>query len=83
VSEIEAAVTARDPAAVSRACHNLSGTAANLSAIGLQELVGRISARVKAGDWSRADELLVLLPVRLQALENQLERWARPQQVPA
>ena len=83
VSEIEAAVTARDPVAVSSACHNLSGTASNLSAIGLKELVGLVSARVKAGEWSRADELLVLLPVRLQALENQLERWAKPQQVPA
>ncbi len=83
VTEIEAAVTARDPAAVSSACHNLSGTASNLSAVGLQELVGRINARVKAGDWSRADELLVLLPVRLQALENQLERWAKPLQAPA
>ena len=39
VSEIEAAVTARDPEAVSKACHNLSGTASTLSALGLQELV--------------------------------------------
>ena len=83
VSDIEAAVAARDPATVNNACHNLLGTASNLSAVGLQELVARIGAQVKAGDWGRADELLVLLPVRLQALENQLERWARQEQVAA
>jgi CheY-like chemotaxis protein/HPt (histidine-containing phosphotransfer) domain-containing protein len=78
VADIAAAVAARNPAAVASACHNLAGTAANLSAHGLHGLAGKVSAHATAGQWASADDVLAQLPKSLQRIENQLERWARP-----
>jgi CheY-like chemotaxis protein/HPt (histidine-containing phosphotransfer) domain-containing protein len=78
VAEIAAAVALRDANAVSSACHNLSGTAANVSAHGLYQLAGKVSAHAAAGLWGHADDTLAQLPMSLQRVENQLERWARP-----
>jgi signal transduction histidine kinase/DNA-binding response OmpR family regulator len=78
VAEIAAAVALRDANAVSSACHNLAGTAANVSAHGLYQLAGKVSAHAAAGLWGNADDTLAQLPMSLQRVENQLERWARP-----
>jgi HPt (histidine-containing phosphotransfer) domain-containing protein len=78
VAEIAAAVALRDAAAVSSACHNLAGTAANVSAHGLHLLAGKVSAHAAAGLWANADDTLAQLPMSLQRVENQLERWAQP-----
>jgi len=80
IDSVSAAVAQRDADAVSSACHALSGTAANLSALALRDLAERISRHAKAGDWSKADDLLGQLPRRLQCLENQLEHWAQAAQ---
>ena len=78
IAEIAAATASRDERGVRDACHNLAGTAANMSAHGLRELAEKISAHAAAAHWSRADDLLVQLPLVLQRIENQLEHWARP-----
>jgi HPt (histidine-containing phosphotransfer) domain-containing protein len=78
IAEIAAAVAQRDAGAVSSACHNLAGTAANLSAHGLRDLAGKVSAHAAGGLWARADDALAQLPLTLQRIENQLEHWARP-----
>jgi signal transduction histidine kinase/CheY-like chemotaxis protein/HPt (histidine-containing phosphotransfer) domain-containing protein len=78
VAEIAAAVALRDAAAVSSACHNLAGTAANVSAHGLHLLAGKVSANAAAGLWANADDTLAQLPMSLRRVENQLERWAQP-----
>jgi HPt (histidine-containing phosphotransfer) domain-containing protein len=78
VNDIAAGVAARDAAAVAGAFHNLAGTAANLSAHGLRDLAGKISAHAESGAWARANDLLAQLPLSLQRIENQLEHWARP-----
>jgi hypothetical protein len=71
-------VADQDAAAVSRACHNLAGTASNMSAHGLCDLVAKVSAHAAAGSWGRANDLLAQLPLSLQRIENQLEGWAQP-----
>lgn len=76
IAEIGRCVDARDIAALSYAVHNFAGTAVNLSALALHDLLTRINNAGKAGNWGQADELLKQLPHRLQGLENQLERWA-------
>ncbi|RTL38667.1 MAG: response regulator [Burkholderiales bacterium] len=77
IAEISRCVTARDAQALSYAVHNFAGTASNLSAHALQEVLHRISAAGKTSQWSQADELVKQLPHRVQSLENQLERWAQ------
>ena len=76
IAEISRCVMARDPQALSYAVHDFAGTASNLSAHALQDVLQRIGAAGKAAAWGQADELVKQLPHRLQSLENQLERWA-------
>jgi two-component system sensor histidine kinase/response regulator len=77
IAEISRCVTQRDAQALSYAVHSFAGTASNLSAHALQDVLQRISAAGKAGQWAQADELVKQLPHRVQSLENQLERWAQ------
>ena len=77
IADIGRCVAARDPAALSYAVHNFGGTAANLSALALHDLLTRIGAAGKASNWGQAEELLRQLPHRLQGLEKQLERWVQ------
>jgi CheY-like chemotaxis protein len=77
IAEISRCVTQRDAPALSYAVHSFAGTASNLSAHALQDVLQRISAVGKAGQWAQADELVKQLPHRVQSLENQLERWAQ------
>ncbi len=78
VAEIATAVATRDAAAVSSACHNLAGIAANVSAHRLYDLACKVSAQAAGGMWANADDVLAQLPMSLQRVENQLENWARP-----
>lgn len=77
IGEISRCVTQRDAPALSYAVHSFAGTASNLSAHALQDVLQRISASGKVGQWAQADELVKQLPHRVQRLENHLERWAQ------
>jgi CheY-like chemotaxis protein len=79
ITEVSRCVAARDAQALSYAVHSFAGTASNLSAHALQDVLQRISAAGKAGTWGQADELVKQLPHRLQSLENQLELQGLPQ----
>ncbi|MDT9000787.1 response regulator [Paucibacter sp. APW11] len=74
-ASIDSALQARDLAALAQAGHDLSGTAANLSALQLQASADQLRELAREQRWDEAATLAAALPQQLAAMAAALSEW--------